>query len=72
MTFSEYLSIETKAGGMDASDRDIIKAIRSMMECRGGKTHEMRTWRHYAIRDALKHKATARAVQLKTTKEVTP
>lgn len=62
MLFTQYLIIEKKAGGISASDRDIIKAIRSMMDYRGGKTYEMRTWRHIAIRDALKHKADAKGI----------
>ena len=62
MLFSQYLRIERKAGGVSASNRDIIKAIHSMMNYRGAKTREMRVFRHIAIRDALKYKAKSRSI----------
>jgi len=61
MTFSQYLRLEKKAGGLSSSNRDIIKAFHSMLDHRSA-TREMRVFRHMAIRDALKHKEKSRVL----------
>ena len=52
MMSSRYLRIETKAGGVMCTDREFIKACRSMFNAYG-LSHWCRDSRHEFIRDAM-------------------
>mgnify|MGYP003664874446 CR=1 FL=1 len=52
MMFSRYLRIERKAGGVMCTDREFIKACRSMHNSYG-LSHSCREARHEFIRDAM-------------------
>jgi hypothetical protein len=58
MMYSQYLRIETKAGGVYCSDREFIKACHSILS-KKGKSAARRATRHNWIRQGLKHKADA-------------
>lgn len=54
MLYSQYLRIQTKAGGTGASCRQIIKAVHSMLNKEAFKySHKIN--RHKIIRQALDH-----------------
>jgi len=44
MPFSQFLRIQTKAGGVNASNKELIKAIRSMLS-KKGKAFESKGFR---------------------------
>jgi hypothetical protein len=52
--YSQYLRIQTKAGGIGASNRQIIKAVHSMLKP-SALTHNSRENRHKIIKMALHH-----------------
>jgi len=54
MLYSQYLRIQTNAGGISASNRQIIKAVHSMLTA-PALTHYHRTNRHTIINMALQH-----------------
>ena len=54
MIYSQYLRIESKAGGVFATRRDIIRAARTMLS-EYGKSRQARDNRHQWIGDALEY-----------------
>jgi hypothetical protein len=54
MLYSQYLRIQTKAGGIAASNRDIIRAVRSMLKP-AALTSGHKSSRHIIIKQALNH-----------------
>jgi len=52
--YSQYLRIQTKAGGIGASNRQIIKAVRSMLNP-DALTNSHRLNRHKIFKMALEH-----------------
>ena len=54
MLYSQYLRIQTKAGGLGASNRQIIKAVHSMLTA-PALTYHNRANRHTIINMALQH-----------------
>ena len=54
MLYSQYLRIQTKAGGLGASNRQIVKAVHSMLKP-SALTHKSRANRHKIIKMALQH-----------------
>jgi hypothetical protein len=54
MTYSQYLRIETKAGGTSCTPRQFIKAAHTLLSERG-KSHECRRDRHRWLRLGLAH-----------------
>ena len=52
MPFSQFLRIQTKAGGVNASNRELIKAIRSMLSEKG-KAFESKEFRKDLFRQAI-------------------
>ena len=54
MLYSQYLRIQTKAGGLSASNRQIIKAVHSMLKP-SARSHSHRCNRHKIIKMALQH-----------------
>ena len=57
MLYSQYLRIETKAGGVFCTDKDFIKAARTLLTGRG-KSNEKRAARHRWLRAGLSHLST--------------
>ena len=53
MMHSQYLRIESLAGGVYASQREFIRAARSRLSPEG-KSRGMREWRHEWLRDGLR------------------
>lgn len=54
MLYSQYLRIQSKAGGLAASNRDLIRAIRSMLTP-AALTSGHKSSRHKIIKQALNH-----------------
>ena len=54
MVYSQYLRIQTIAGGIGASNRQIIKAVRSMLNA-DALTNSHKLNRHKIYRLALNH-----------------
>ena len=54
MIYSQYLRIESRAGGVFATRRDIIRAARTMLSDYG-KSRQARCNRQEWIRDALEY-----------------
>ena len=54
MIYSQYLRIESKAGGVFATRCDIIRAARTMLS-EYGKSRQARDNRHQWIGDALEY-----------------
>tara|TARA_B100000424_G_C22778898_1_gene418967 strand:+ start:204 stop:473 length:270 start_codon:yes stop_codon:yes gene_type:complete len=52
MPFSQFLRIQTKAGGVNASNKELIKAIRSMLSEKG-KAFESKGFRKELFRSAI-------------------
>lgn len=52
MTFAQFLRIQTKAGGVSASNRKLIKTIRSMLSEKG-KSFESKEFRKDLFRKAI-------------------
>ena len=52
MMFGQYCRIETKAGGVSASGRDMIRAARTML-APSGKLRAQREARHQWLREML-------------------
>lgn len=59
MYFSQYCRIESKLGGIGATDREFIKAAHKLVAkpCRRGRLH--RRARHEWLRSGLDHKRAA-------------
>jgi len=58
MPFSQFIRIETIAGGTMATNREFIKAAHSRLS-KAGKSARSRKWRHAWLRAGLAHKAKA-------------
>ena len=54
MLYSQYLRIQTKAGGINASNRQIIEAVHSMLTESALSCHHRKN-RHEIIKMALQH-----------------
>ena len=54
MGYSQYLRIQTRAGGLAASNRDIIRAVKSMLH-RDAFTRDRKPNRFKIYRQALNH-----------------
>lgn len=54
MIYSQYLRIESKAGGVFATRREIIRAARTMLSDYG-KSRQARCNRHEWVREALEY-----------------
>lgn len=54
MGYSQYLRIQTRAGGLAASNRDIIRAVRSMLNP-AAFTRDRKARRFKIYRQALDH-----------------
>ena len=54
MIYSQYLRIESRAGGAFATRRDIIRAARTMLSAYG-KSRQARNNRHEWIGEALEY-----------------
>ncbi len=54
MLYSQYLRIQTKAGGINANNRQIIKAVHSMLTKPALSCHHRKN-RHEIIKMALHH-----------------
>jgi hypothetical protein len=54
MLYSQYLRIQTRAGGLGASNRQIVKAVHSMLKP-SALTQKSRANRHKIIKMALQH-----------------
>ena len=52
MPFSQFLRIQTKAGGISATNKELIKAIRSMLSEKG-KAFESKQFRKELFRSAI-------------------
>ena len=63
MKFGQYCRIEHAAGGVRCTDREFIRAARSMMT-RLGKSHRLRHTRQAWLRDGLKKLDTNRLIVL--------
>ena len=61
MMFSQYLRIESLAGGVGCSPREFIKAAHSRL-APTAKKHAQRTARHQWLREGLRQRDDARAV----------
>lgn len=64
MMFSQYLRIETSAGGVSASRSQMLRAFRRMLTP-AGKSRQMRDHRHKLTREMLKWHETAQEVASK-------
>ncbi len=52
MMFAQYCRIETKAGGISATNRAFVRAAHSLLSNRG-KSQQMRLMRHRWLREGL-------------------
>ena len=59
MTYSQYLRIESDAGGIGCTHRAFVRACHSKL-ADTAKTREKRDWRHMWIRDGLRQLQAAR------------
>ena len=54
MLYSQYLRVQTRAGGIAASNRELIKAVYSIL-APGARSFKHRAARHSIIRQALEY-----------------
>lgn len=62
-SYSQYLRIEKRAGGVAASQKEIIKASRALMS-KKGKSRKHRLARHQWIRSIIKQHKQAKKVYM--------
>jgi len=60
MLYSQYLRVQTRAGGIAASNRELIKALYSIL-APGARSFKHREARHSIIRQALEYHRAAKA-----------
>lgn len=57
MPYSQYLRIETKAGGTFCTNKEFIRSARTLLTGQG-KSNEQRVARHHWLRAGLSHLST--------------
>jgi len=62
-SYSQYLRIEKRAGGVMASQKDVIKASRALMS-KKGKSRQHRLARHEWVRSIIKQHNQAKKVYM--------
>lgn len=63
MMYSQYCRIESKAGGVFAPPRRMLKAFRTILS-KKGKSHECRAYRHALITEMFELQREAKRVYL--------
>jgi hypothetical protein len=57
MTSGQYMRIETAAGGVGCTEREFIRAARTLLDDQAKNNHQWRQQRHDWLRDGLRKRA---------------